>query len=281
LVVAFVCSCIPTLGQSIETLGEGTLNNEAIVSLTTIGLTDDAIVAKIQAAGSVDFRLETDDLVNLKGAGVSPDVVAAMITRQAAMPKSHPTERPLVVAPQQAPPKPLKPGVDLNFIVGLKRLENAWSPVDDQLELGAAVSIGQDIWPVAVAVDFLYTRYGGQGCIWYVCLDKPAKGRTYEVDAGVRKIWEPGRVLPYVGAGIGMIYGSFEITDGTFYPKSSDVVLGAWADMGVLFRPSRKNFEFGVDVRYSTADADIDFGNGPQSVNPGGYSFGLLFGAHF
>lgn len=60
---------------------ESALRNEDIVSLVKIGLEDNLIIAKIQAAKSIDFDLSTTGLVALKTAGVSNAVIDAMMKR--------------------------------------------------------------------------------------------------------------------------------------------------------------------------------------------------------
>ena len=60
---------------------ENPLTNQDVVKLVKLGLGDDAVIAKVRQAPAVDFKLETDDLGNLKTAGVSGKVIAAMLDR--------------------------------------------------------------------------------------------------------------------------------------------------------------------------------------------------------
>lgn len=60
---------------------EKPLTNDDVVTLSKLALGDDTIVAKIHQAATVDFKLETADLVKLKEAGVSGKVIAAMLDR--------------------------------------------------------------------------------------------------------------------------------------------------------------------------------------------------------
>ena len=55
-----------------------TLDNATVVQLASIGLGDEAIIAKIQASPS-NFDVTTDALITLKQDGVSSAVIAAMI----------------------------------------------------------------------------------------------------------------------------------------------------------------------------------------------------------
>jgi hypothetical protein len=60
------------------------MTNGDIVKMSKMGFANDVIKAKIQEVSAVDFRLEVDDLSKLKSAGVSQDVISAMLTRSTA-----------------------------------------------------------------------------------------------------------------------------------------------------------------------------------------------------
>lgn len=55
-----------------------TLNNGKVIDLLTLGLGDDAVIAKIKASDA-DYDTSTDALIALKKAGASSPVIAAMI----------------------------------------------------------------------------------------------------------------------------------------------------------------------------------------------------------
>ena len=55
------------------------LTKDAIVALSSTGIGDEAIIAKIKASGA-KFDLTTDDMIALKGRGVSGPVIAAMLS---------------------------------------------------------------------------------------------------------------------------------------------------------------------------------------------------------
>lgn len=70
-----------------------TLDNNSVITLTSAGLGDEAIVAKIKASTS-NFELSTDQLLALRAKGVSSRVIAAMIEAsnpKAAAPQSSTT----------------------------------------------------------------------------------------------------------------------------------------------------------------------------------------------
>ncbi len=60
---------------------EKPLDNAEIIKLTKLDMGDAVIIAKIKSAAGVQFATGTDDLVKLKEAGVSKDVMAAMLDR--------------------------------------------------------------------------------------------------------------------------------------------------------------------------------------------------------
>jgi hypothetical protein len=62
---------------------ESALSGKDVVKLSKLQLGDDVIVAKIKQAAAVDFDVSTDALIQLKEAGVSARVIAAMIERTA------------------------------------------------------------------------------------------------------------------------------------------------------------------------------------------------------
>jgi hypothetical protein len=69
--------------------GEGeTLTNVGVMQLCELGLGDEVVIAKIKQAEAVAFKLEIDDLAQLKSAGVSGPVIAAMLERTTAPPAS-------------------------------------------------------------------------------------------------------------------------------------------------------------------------------------------------
>ncbi len=57
-----------------------TLNNDAVVTLVSAGLGDEAVIAKIKASEH-QFDLSTEQLIALKKAGVSGAIIAAMVER--------------------------------------------------------------------------------------------------------------------------------------------------------------------------------------------------------
>ena len=69
---------------------EKPLDNAEIIKLTQLEMGDAVIIAKIKSAASVQFATGTDDLVALKQAGVSKNVMAAMLDRSSPAKASAP-----------------------------------------------------------------------------------------------------------------------------------------------------------------------------------------------
>jgi outer membrane protein W len=136
------------------------------------------------------------------------------------------------------------------------------------------MSFGQKDWPVQIAGDVLISvDETTEGVV-------KTTGATFEFDPGVRwLILKKGTVFPYIGGGIGIIGGAVEVENNFVSVDAADASLGFWTDAGVFFRLG-SNFNIGLDLRYSTADIDLDFGGGlvANDVNAGGFSFGLLMG---
>src|SRR5262245_12440293 len=81
LLVFFSLLFLLTFGQGLSTAEENPLTNQDVVKLASLGLGDEVVIAKVNQAKAVDFKLDTDSLVALKQSGVSPAVIEAMLKR--------------------------------------------------------------------------------------------------------------------------------------------------------------------------------------------------------
>jgi hypothetical protein len=77
LMVGFLAAL---LAMSIHA-ADAPLTNDDVIRLVKLSLGDDVVIAKIRQTASSAFRLEVDDLANLKAAGVSSKVMQAMLER--------------------------------------------------------------------------------------------------------------------------------------------------------------------------------------------------------
>ena len=80
LVVVFAALTLSLASsQNQSTAGQGSsITNARIIEMSKLGLDDDIIIAKIKSE-SCEFQMGDTDLVDLKKAGVSPKVIAAML----------------------------------------------------------------------------------------------------------------------------------------------------------------------------------------------------------
>jgi hypothetical protein len=185
----------------------------------------------------------------------------------------------LAAASLTVPPALADADGHVNFFLGQKSLDSDdWAPIDDQFEFGAVMSFGQESWPVHIAVDVLGSV--GQEDVYDDLLGSVTlTGSTFEVDTGVRKIWKKGKTLPYIGAGVSVIGAALELDNGFSSVDANGGGFGFWAGGGVFWRLGTR-FNIGLDLRYSAAEVDLDFGSGvvAHDVSAGGLQLGLLLG---
>ena len=108
------------------------LNNDSVIKMVKAGLTDDAIVATINANPGA-YDASPDGLIALKQAGVSNKVIDAIVAKStASAPDASPPRSPSAPAPPEppAPPDfaPLPPGVD-NIGAYYKDSGGNWQPL--------------------------------------------------------------------------------------------------------------------------------------------------------
>lgn len=75
----FIAIALTTTALTVE--AQKPLTNDGVIGMSQLGLGDEVVIAKIQQAEDVDFRLEVEDLTKLKKAGLSGPVIAAMLHR--------------------------------------------------------------------------------------------------------------------------------------------------------------------------------------------------------
>lgn len=153
-----------------------------------------------------------------------------------------------------------------NFFLGTKFLnEDDWSPLERQGEIGAEISFGKDDWPVLIAIDLLGSGKKDS--------DADVEGSTSELDVGVRKIWQPGSVRPYIGGGIALVNGEIKVDAFGATLSDDDNGVGGWVGGGVFWR-LKSRFNIGIAARYSRARVNV-FGT---DIEAGGAHLGMLLG---
>jgi len=103
-----------------EAVVEAALTNADVIKLYKIDLGDEVVIAKIKQAKAVDFKLDTDNLIALKQAGVSKEVLAAMLGRTSVPQSSTGTISGISVVT----PLPGDEGVQLRTTNGELRLQS-------------------------------------------------------------------------------------------------------------------------------------------------------------
>jgi hypothetical protein len=166
----------------------------------------------------------------------------------------------------------------VGVVFGFKDLRSGWDPLSDQWGGGLLLTIGQERWPVLIALDYLSfddeeTRTLGFPLFPPFCcfeFETVAKSETEEWDLGVRRGWRKQKAFrPYLGGGVAFIEGKIKIDEPRF--RADDSTTGYWLEAG--FRAGRHRYiEWGLDLRYSEGSIDL----GSESVEAGG-KYALFF----
>lgn len=169
----------------------------------------------------------------------------------------------------------------VNFFLGQKSLDSEdWQPAEDQPEFGVMMSFGRSNGPVDVAIDILTSAKEADVVVNNSQFVSKFTGTTLEIASGVRKIWKTGRARPYLGGGLALISASGVLKNaGVTLIDVSDGTIGLWTSCGVFWRLG-KRFNLGFDLRYSSADVDLDLGldSMGQTVRAGGFHVGITAG---
>lgn len=180
----------------------------------------------------------------------------------------------------QTPAKAGNWDVDVNFLLGVKYLNSDWdTPAEDFSTMGTFgvnTSWAPKEWPVRIAADFIVNADVAPtfGLGYGVGGDRGAI--TSEWAFGVRKIWKPNSVRPYVGGGLNVTYAYLETNGGGNNASTDGSAVGEWVDGGVFWRLG-SHFDIGVDLRYSWARPEL----GGRKIEAGGLNTCLTLGFGF
>lgn len=203
-----------------------------------------------------------------------------------------------------ASPRAARAETNINFLLGMKFLDkDDWPVGDNQGEFGIQTTFGPEKWPVSIAIDAFGSGHVEEGVTFgdNIKLGQDLMQSTYELDVGVRKIWQVGKARPFVGGGLAIVSGrqeaylasAIDIPDipglpdlpdfGTIIDPGdlalgpivyeTDASPGFWIDGGIFWRLT-KRFNLGLEARYSQAELDLL----ERGVQAGGAHFGLLLG---
>ena len=161
--------------------------------------------------------------------------------------------------------------------------EDDTDPLEDLTQFGVELSIAPEKYPVMVAVDLLVAS-GDESQTESVAgfsAELDIELDLTELAVGVRKIWGEASVRPFIGGGIGFVQAeaTFDVTVETPLGNVSgsedeeDDALGFWAQGGVFWRLGSR-FEIGGQIRYNTAEVEVD----DEEIDVGGLEYGIILG---
>lgn len=167
-----------------------------------------------------------------------------------------------------------------SYVLGYKRLESDWNPVENQTEVGIVdVDLTRTDWPISLCGQALFTFTedipevsGAQG---------DASG-TWEFNLGARKIWTiSDKWKPFLGVGLSVIGASaskfVDAPGGSIQDyEDSDIGLGAWGGAG-LYWHFADHWHVGATLQYSWGEVTLF----EKRMNAGGFHALGMFGYHW
>ena len=171
---------------------------------------------------------------------------------------------------------------NINLFLGSKFLDkDDWEPVEKQIEGGILFDIRRDNWWLSIAADLLYSRDDADITVDVLSIgtvNANAESRTFEVNVGVRKVWENFKyVRPFVGGGPAFIKVELEAEQSGVSISDDDTAFGVWIDAGVYVTLA-KHLNLGIDARWSKATR-VNLFNAEGEA--GGWHIGALIGYHW
>jgi hypothetical protein len=163
----------------------------------------------------------------------------------------------------------------INYVFGYKWLEKGWSPAGEQVEFGLVdFDCRKEGWPVSLAGQLLLTYAGN--------VPRGLAGNnsgTYELNLGVRKVWEDRSALhPFAGGGVSLIGATnssfIRFNDGgsAQVNEHSAAAAGVWADAGFYWILS-DHWHTGAQLQYSWGELRL----GGRDLDAGGlHLLGML-----
>lgn len=178
---------------------------------------------------------------------------------------------------------PLQTRTHVSYAVGYKRLESGWKPANDHVQFGMLdVDHRPPGWPVSLVGKVLLSYAADIPDVDDAVGDYSG---TYELDLGVRKIFDRYSLQPFVEGGIGVVgaqisdwYGGHHRHGGYSYHEDSDHAFGYWVGSGVFYKRTSSPVLFGLSVHYSF-DMEVDLFD--RDLEAGGLSVLLLIGGRF
>ncbi|MEO7423700.1 MAG: hypothetical protein ABI036_00845 [Fibrobacteria bacterium] len=171
---------------------------------------------------------------------------------------------------------------NINIGGGLKFLDKTqWEDVagvTDQTEIRVASDLRQRKWPINIALDFsyafapvVYQDLGSEGVFKQTI-------ETYEINVGVRKIFDFRlyTVRPFFGGGFGRSTVEWGLVNENYDESIRDGKLGIWVNGGCYWEMDR-HFNLGLEYLYSSATMTLF----QTKLNLGGHHLDMIAGFHF
>jgi hypothetical protein len=166
-----------------------------------------------------------------------------------------------------------------NFFIGRKSISELEDlQLDRQPDLGAEISLARDGWPIAVALDLMASTTSEDRDVFAfgVAYDLDIKSTNFELDLGIRKIWEPDSpIRPYLGGGLAFGHGRLEVDLNGTSAAEEDTGVGRWVGGGVYWK-IQERFNLGLNIRWSAIP--IRFDGETEDLDIGGTHVVLILG---
>jgi hypothetical protein len=164
--------------------------------------------------------------------------------------------------------------INVNGIMGWKKLDKAWSPVATQGELGVAIDFKQDDWPASVTFEMIASSDTSvNSSLIYVA------GRTFQLNMGAKMILGQEETHPHMGAGVSLSSMSMGSLFGRERCEGDGA--GLWVSGGVYWT-LWNHFNIGPSIKYSNVDIDYRCHDGSTgTIDAGGTHYNLLLGYHW
>lgn len=166
---------------------------------------------------------------------------------------------------------------NINFFFGGKTLDDVWEPADEHTEFGVMTDFAPANFPVNIVADIFFANDDGWNGIGQNRTRIDIE--TIEMHVGARKYFAVSEDFsPYVGGGVAAIRADLELAsaDNTRRITDDEMAYGWWAGFGAKFR-AVEDISFGVDFRYSNAEAEL----AGEDEEVGGYHAGMFVGIGF
>ncbi len=149
---------------------------------------------------------------------------------------------------------PALAGENVNFVLGLRSLDNDFEPVEDQTAIGGTFDWSVSDWPINLEAGLHYSTEDDE----ISGTDIDVEVSILELNFGVNKTWDVGggkNIHPFVGGGLTLFTATVEVEG----DDEDDTSLGLYGHGGIFWRLG-ESFNIGVEGRI-VRGAEVDFGD--------------------